>query len=239
MERCLVDRSELYNDAEEAQRLVLDGRQSTIWTAIPGIVQSVNFAQMTCEVQPAIQGTIQDESGKIRSVNLPLLVDVPMVFTSAGGFTITLPVAVGNECLVLFSSRCIDAWWQSGGIQRPMEARMHDLSDGFAFFGPKSIPNIIPSINTTGLQIRNNAGTTYVEISSDGKIKLVTPSSVDITGNLNVSGAISSDGNISSGGDIDSDGTITAVTDVIGSGISLHTHTHPQSGGGNTGAPNP
>ena len=204
-------------------RLMLDGRQSSIWTAIPAIVQSVDFETMTVEVQPTIQGTVEDENGAVQSVNLPLLVDVPIVFPSAGGFLITLPIAVGDEVLVVFASRCIDAWWQSGGINRPMEARMHDLSDGFAIPGPRSqlkLPG--GAISSTGAQIRNDAGTSYVEIAADGKIKLVTPSEVDITGNLVVSGSISG-------------ASVTAG----GIGLTTHKHTGVTTGGGVSGGPTP
>lgn len=245
----MSDRAQLYNDAEEAQRLVLDGRQATIWTAIPGIVQSVNFSAMTVEVQPSIQGTIENENGTIQSVNLPLLVDVPIVFPSAGGFTITFPIVVGDEVLVVFSSRCIDAWWQSGGIQRPMEARMHDLSDGFAIPGPRSQPRVVPGISNSAMQIRNDAGTSYIEIDDDGKINLVSPSEVNLTAPIvKVTGGLIIDGTVTGVGmspviniesDINITGSIDASGDVVASGISLNSHTHPQSGGGNTGAPNP
>lgn len=165
-----MDRSQLLNDAEESMRLVLDGRQSSIWTAMPGIIQSVNLSAMTCEVQPAIQGTVEDETGKIQSVNLPLLVDVPIVFPGGGGYLVTFPLEAGDEVLVVFASRCIDAWWQSSGIQRPMEARMHDLSDAFAIPGPRSQPNTADSISATDLEIRNDAGTTLISITPLGKI---------------------------------------------------------------------
>lgn len=216
----MADRNQLLNDNEEAMRLVLDGRQSCMWTAIPGIVQSVDFDAMTCEVQPAIQGTVEDETGKLQAVDLPLLINVPICFPSAGGFIITLPLAADDEVLVIIASRCIDAWWQSGGVQRPMEARMHDLSDGFAIPGPRSIPNVVPNISSTGAQIRNDAGTTYIEISANGKIKLVSPSEIDITGNLKVTGTIEATGEIKSGTH-----TLTA-------------HTHPvTTAPGTTGAP--
>ncbi len=154
----MAERSQLLNDGEEAMRLVLDGRLSGLWTAMPCIVKSVNLAKMTLEAQPAIQGTVQNENGVTQSVNYPLLVDVPIVFPSAGGFTMTFPIAANDEVLVVFASRCIDAWWQSGGIGRPMEARMHDLSDGFAIPGPRSQPRVIPAISSTGVQLRNDAG---------------------------------------------------------------------------------
>ena len=163
------------NDTGEMLRLAMEGHQGSVWTALPGYVNKVDLTKMTCEVQPTIQAVVVDPSGNAKPISLPLLLDVPIVFPSAGGFTLTLPIAVGDEVLVVFSSRCIDAWWQLGGIQQAMEARMHDLSDGFAIPGPKSQPKKISGISSTGAQLRNDAGTTYVEIAADGSIKLVSP----------------------------------------------------------------
>lgn len=218
----MADRSQLLNDAEQAMRLVLDGRQSGIWTAMPGIVKAVDLEAMTVSVQPAIQGTVEDENGATQNVNLPLLVDVPIVFPSAGGFTITFPIAIDDEVLVVFASRCIDSWWQSSGIGRPMEARMHDLSDGFALPGPKSQPKVISGISATAVQIRNDAGTSYVEIGADGNIKLVG-SNVSVQGNLRVSGTIIGNGEV----------VANALTTPIH--LSIHTHTSTTPGNPTSG----
>ncbi len=151
-------------------RLVLDGRLSGLWTAFPGIIQSVNLTKMTCSVQPAIQGTVEDEAGAKRLVNLPLLINVPICFPNSNGFIVTFPIVANDEVLVVVASRCIDAWWQLGGVQRPMEARMHDLSDGFAIPGPRSQARLITGISATDLEIRNAAGNTLVSITGSGKI---------------------------------------------------------------------
>jgi len=211
-----MDRRGLLNDAEEGLRVAFDGRQSTVWTAMPAIVQSVNLSAMTVVVQTTIQGIVNAQDNTQTFVNLPPLVDVPICFPSAGGFTITMPIAVGDEVLVVFASRCIDAWWQSGGFQnQPIEFRMHDLSDGFALPGPRSLPRVVPTISSTDLEIRNDAGTSYIASTADGHIKLVSPQGVTVTGNLNVSGTI------------------------IGGGISLTTHVHGgvSTGTGDTGGP--
>lgn len=212
-----MDRNQLLNDNEEALRLSLDGRQSNIWTTLPAIVTKVNFAEMTVEVQPAIQGVVEKEDGSTEYVNLPLLADVPLVFPSAGGFIITLPVKAGDEVLVSISSRCIDAWWQNGGVNIPMEARMHDLSDGFAIPGPRSKPKVVSAISANALQIRNDAGDCYIEIDETGRVKIVSPTDMEITGNLVVSG------------------------EVTANGIPLSTHKHVgvQTGGGTSGGPVP
>jgi Phage protein Gp138 N-terminal domain len=154
-----MDRNQLTNDTEVAIRYGLDGRQAVMWTALPCIVSKVNLSAMTLECQPAIQGMITAPDGSQSPVNLPLLVDVPIVFPSAGGFTLTFPIAVGDEVLVAFSSRCIDAWWQNGNVQPPIETRMHDLSDGFAIPGPRSQPKVINGgISSTKVQLRSDDG---------------------------------------------------------------------------------
>lgn len=169
----MADRAQLLNDPEEAFRLAFEGRQSAMWTAMPGIVTEVDLSKNTCSVQLAIQGTVENENGEKTQVNYPMLADVPIVWPRAGGFVLTFPLAVNDEVLVVFSSRCIDAWWQNGSVQRAMEARMHDLSDGFAIPGPSSQPKVISNVSSTETQLRNEAGDTYLSITADGKIGMV------------------------------------------------------------------
>jgi hypothetical protein len=225
----MADRSQLYNDPEQALRLAFDGRLSMLWTNFPGIVTAVDLEKNTCSVQPAIQGVIEDEQGAQLFVDLPLLVDVPICWPKAGGFVLTLPLKVGDEVLVLIASRCIDAWWQSGGVQKPMEARMHDLSDGFAFPGPSSQPNAIANVSATGAQLRNEAGTTFIEIAADGKIKIESPSEINLKAT-----AVKVDGNLEVDGNLVATGEVTAGLIPV----NLTTHVHPgvTSGPSNTGA---
>jgi hypothetical protein len=167
----MEDPRQYLNDNEEALRLAMENNRAGLWTAMPAIVQSVNLAKMTCVVQLAIQGRYEDQQGKLNWVNISKISDVPICFPSAGGFTITFPMAINDEVLVIFASKCIDAWWQNGGyLNKPMEYRMHDLSDGFAIPGPKSLPNVLTGISATDIQIRNKAGTTFLSIGVDGKI---------------------------------------------------------------------
>lgn len=205
-----MDRRELLNDEQEALRLAMDGRISSLWSAIPGIVQSVDLAKRTCSVQPAIQGRIQSPDGSFQFVNLPVLVDVPIVMPSAGGFTLSLPITAGNEVLVVFASRCIDSWWQSGGVGVPMELRMHDLSDGFAIPGPKSVPNAT-ALHATNARFSKDDGTAYVEITPSGAV------------NVKASTAEVDAANITLKGNVVVTGTLTIA------GISFATHKHSTS----------
>jgi hypothetical protein len=233
-----MNRDERLDDPEESLRLALENAQSHIWTAMPAIVQTVNLAAQTVAVQPSIQGTVASPDGSTRSVNMPLLVDVPIVWPRAGGFALTFPIAPGDEVLVVFASRCIDAWWQSGGVGVAAEARMHDLSDGFAILAPTSQPKKFANVSSTNVQLRDTAGTTYVEITPGGKARVVAASAVDIeapTINLNGSSAI----NITAPA-IALNGAVTQSGGALVSGgitFGTHKHTGVQSGPSNTGGP--
>jgi hypothetical protein len=76
--------------------------------------------------------------------------------------------------LVVFSSRCIDNWWNNGGVQNQRELRMHDLSDGFCILGPWSQQTKIDNVSTTTTQLRTSDGKIYAEVDNDNeKIRLV------------------------------------------------------------------
>lgn len=198
----------------------LDNDRAGLWTALPGIVQSFSAQAMTCVVQPAIQAQLRLPNGTFQLVTLKPLVDVPVIFPSGGGFTLTFPVKQGDECLVVFASRCIDGWWQSGGVQAPIEVRLHDLSDGFALVGPRSQPRVLSAISTTTTQLRSDDGAAYVEIAGGHAVNIVAPGGVTITGNLHVTGAVIA--GFGSGDQV---------------GLQTHTHSGVQPGAGSTGAP--
>lgn len=168
-------RQERSDDLSEALLIALQGFQSGLWTSIPGIIHAVQLQKQTCTVQPALQARIRKPSGEFEWVTMPLLVDVPIYYPCGGGFTLTFPVAPGDECLVVFASRCIDAWWQSGGIQVQAELRMHDLSDGFAFVGVRSQPRKLPNVSEANVQLRNDVGDTFVEITPGKLIRAHSP----------------------------------------------------------------
>lgn len=222
-----MDRRERLDDDEESLRMAMEGQQAKIWTALPGIVTGVDLTKQTVSVQPSVQGSVSDAQGNVSNVNLPVLVDVPIVWPRAGGFALTFPIKAGDEVLVVFSSRCIDAWWQSGGVGVAAEARMHDLSDGFAVFAPTSQSKKLSNVSPSNVQLRAEAGTTYVEIAPGGKIKLLGATSIDLSApTINIAGT-----------NININGTTTQTGGMSIGGITFGTHKHTDPQGGNTGGP--
>jgi hypothetical protein len=174
-------REERLNDSEESLRLAMENQQAGMWTALPGIVASVDLEAQTCSVQPAIQGTVRSPQGVTSNVNLPLLVDVPICWPRGGGFALTFPVAEGDEVLVVFASRCIDSWWQQGTVGAQAEARMHDLSDGFAILAPTSQPRVLTDVSSSNVQLRTEDGTAVLEITPDGAVNITAPGGITMT----------------------------------------------------------
>ncbi|HHZ6134957.1 TPA: Gp138 family membrane-puncturing spike protein, partial [Escherichia coli] len=168
-------------DLAETFKSERDTTKNQIRVALPGIVQSFDPDAVTAVVQPAIRSVETDNDGNRVTKNYPLLVDVPVIFPRGGGCTLTFPVEAGDECLVIFADRCIDFWWQNGGIQEPVDDRMHDLSDAFCIVGPQSQARKISGINTSATQLRSDDGSTYFELNPDtGKIKIVAPGGLDV-----------------------------------------------------------
>lgn len=226
---------------------------SMMRVSMPGIIMSFDPDAVTCVVQPAIKGGVPDESGNLASANLPLLVDVPVVFPRGGGCTLTFPVKPGDECLVIFADRCIDFWWQSGGVQEPVDQRQHDLSDAFAIVGPQSQAKKISGISTTAAQLRTDDGTAFVEVAAGHDITVKTPGKLTasasagaeitapeivLNGNVTINGNLSQ-GMGEGGGTATMLGPVNVTNDVTAGGISVKSHKHGgvETGSGQTGGP--
>ena len=196
------------------QDLKLRQTVNNVRVAMPGIIQSFDATEQTVTVQCAIREKINMD-GNLSWQEIPLLLDVPIIFPRAGNYILTMPIQTGDECLVVFGDSCMDAWWQSGGVQNQIDCRRHDLSDGYAIVGLYSQPRRITNYSTNTAQLRNLSGSAYVELSGD---------------NVNIVG-----GNV----------TISATSVTIGGSTTIdgrvfmsHKHSGVQTGGGNTGGVN-
>ena len=174
--------------------------------AAPAIVKSVDYAKQTLTCQLAIRERMNDGKGNLTWIEIPELLDVPFLVYSGGGYCLTLPIKPGDDCLVIFGDNCIDAWWQSGGVQNQIERRRHDLSDGFAIVGFRSQPGVVSNYSSNTAQLRNKDGDAYIEISGS-------------TINIHGAGGVNIDGG-------------TTIDDRV---FLSHTHTGVQSGGSTTG----
>lgn len=231
---------------------ILKGAKQSIRVSMPGIIKSFDPETVTCVVEVSIyipkpesaEGKSIDRLGQ-DNVFYPLILDAPVIFPRGGGCTLTFPIKEGDECLVVFADRCIDFWWQSGGVQNGSRGRMHDYSDAFVIPGPQSQAKKISGISTTAAQLRTDDGSAFIELAAGGDITATTTGNATINApEIILNGNVTINGNLSqgmgeSGGSATMHGPVTVTNDVTASGKSLMTHKHGgvEHGNDSTGEP--
>ena len=150
----IVDRNFLFEK-------LINKLSKNIHVALPAIITEIDYEKQTCKAQAVIREFIDNEY-----VELPEFMDIPFFILSGGDYSITIPIQKDDECLIVFADSCIDSWWQSGGIQNPIEIRNHDLSDCFAIVGFRSQNKKLDDFDSESFQVRRK-DKVPVEISED------------------------------------------------------------------------
>ena len=157
--------------------------------AMPGIIVKFDAVKQTVMVRLTVMEHMQDPTGQVDEAIWPLL-DVPIVLPRGGGFSLTLPLKVGDECLVVFADLCIDTWWANGGWQNvQFELRRHDLSDAFCIPGPWSQQRLLPSYSTTSAQLRSDDGSIVIDMAETSVTVTAPAVQVNSTGTVGVNAA--------------------------------------------------
>jgi len=230
-----MDQRERVFDLPEAFRMSFQAWQSRMWTALPCAVQTFpaasGLSKMMLDAQPIMTGSVPNPQGGFTTIQLPLLVDVPVVWMGGGGVTATFPIKPGDECLVIFASRCIDAWWQQGALAlsaAPPDTRMHNLSDGFALVGIRSLPREFVVDNVSAGLVTDD-GLAYVKINpTTHAVNILANGGITMTssGGITLNGAtIDKNGNVVTPTNVTA-ATVTGNTDVVANSKSLKAHVH-------------
>lgn len=238
----MADRSNNLSTLATNIKQGIESRLKDLHTALPGIVESFDAATQLATVQPAIRRIFITREGDREILvpsDLPLLINVPVIFPRGGGFSLTFPVAKGDECLLVFCERAIDSWHQTGKVRKPDARRFHSLSDATAFVGLSSIPNKVPNYDPTNVQLKRDDSSVIFTLLTDGtaelkanvKVTVDAPDS-EFTGNVKINGNL----------EVLGDTTLASTVTSNGKDISdTHTHggspTAPTGPVSNTGTP--
>lgn len=118
----------------------------------------------------------------------PLLLDVPCHFPRGGDYSVTLPVAVGDDCIVNFAQKGIEHWLYEG-LDRagslgdnpsPQHMRKFSKSDAWALIGfgagiLADKPRTIEKFNPNNVEIRNKDRTQRLSLLPNGDVELLVP----------------------------------------------------------------
>lgn len=129
------------SDDYEVTGDVITQALANVHTIVVGKIRAVN--DTTVDVEPSMARVVD---GAV--IPLPVFANVPPVTLQGGSSRLNMPLAVGDSCLLLISERCFDTWYIGQDGAQPLEARMHDYSDGFALVGinPQALAITIPKV---------------------------------------------------------------------------------------------
>lgn len=184
------------------------------------------FANGWVEVDPQIQMVVRDQvTGVETPRDVSVLHRVPTGFYKAGGFVFTLPVAEGDEGIVVFSDRSLDLWKATGAKNPPKDTRFHDLSDGVFIPFPTSTSGAVQGFDTTGAYLGLEDKSAYVRVGNDGIVTIkAAAKTVFDTPLAQFTGAVEM------ASTLDVTGVASAANFVTPDGFNAETHRHPNGG---------
>lgn len=107
----------------------------------------------------------------------PLLVDCPVFILSGGESYVSMPVARGDQCIILFNDRDLDNWWYSGAVDVPASPRCHNISDAMALVGVRNLTTA-EATSTTAVLI--NTGPKFFAVKNDlTSLKILVDLTID------------------------------------------------------------
>ncbi len=123
-------------------RRAIDVETTDLHVCLPGRIESYDTTTALANVKPMISRRFR---GVAEVVEYPVIPRVPVVQPRTASAQMTLPVAKGDACLLVFADRSLANWQEGPGSDpvEPRDVRRHHLSDAFAILG--GYPTLVPS----------------------------------------------------------------------------------------------
>lgn len=200
--------SEKINPQVQQLENMVQEKINNIHTSCPG--QVISFDGRFATVKPFLQ--YKSEDGRV--VDYPIISNVLVQFpaSSGGQCSVTFPIKVGDQVVLLFAERSLDDFL-SGGVSE--DNRKYDLTDAVAI--PGLFKNGIPAAQKYSQDVCITNGKATVRLTPSGEIIM---QGQKLTMNM-------TDGSSISGGDLV----------VRGVSVTRHVHKGVVPGDGNTGQP--
>ena len=93
---------------------ICDDRMEKFMTSLPAYVVAYDPVRQSVEVQPYIAQPWREESGEIGTLELPMILDLPVLFPGGGKNRITWPIEKGDTVLLICLSQD-DTKWKTQG----------------------------------------------------------------------------------------------------------------------------
>jgi len=143
---------------------LLEYGSSQMRVGMPGIIESYDASEQSCDVQPAFT----EENG----TSIPVIKRAPIYFPRFGSFSITAPPAQGDPCWIAFSERDIDNWMNFGQKAPPFSRRTFDWNDAIVFPGVSPFNDSLALASSTDLVIGLADSSLVIRVTPAGKIQI-------------------------------------------------------------------
>lgn len=148
----------------EVIRKAVKHEVATMRVAMPGTIVSYDASEQSASVQPAWTLSTGEK--------IPVITRAPVQFPRGGGFAITLPLAAGDPCWLLFGERDLERWLTTGQKHPPQSSRRFDWSDAVVIPGVGPWPDALASADASDLVVGRDDGTGLLRINPSGGITL-------------------------------------------------------------------
>ncbi len=153
------DIAEFFNrrmrDTAANMNCCLIGKVVSFNAANQTVQAKVNFQKVIKGVIP-LPATVGEMANKI--TDYPDLVEIPVFIYQGGGAYLTMPIAAGDDCLILFHDRDMDIWFQTGQVAPPNSERIHNINDAIAFVGIRNLLKSLANYNTKTASLVDRTG---------------------------------------------------------------------------------
>lgn len=167
--------------------LAIEQALANMHTATIAKVTAVNETTIDCK-------PVFNRLDKGKEYELPVFPEVPIIVLQGGSSHHAFPVAVGDYCLLFFTERCSDGWYNGQDFVLPLEYRMQDYSDGFALVGLNNLAGAITIPSVVQMTGDHNQDGDYVHIGDREQTGIFT-----LIGNLLQTGDLTTSGKLSGG----------------------------------------
>ncbi len=168
----------------DAMKRGISAQTALFHTAFKAVVRSYDKDTQIVTVQPIVrQRRWNPDTELYETYVAPVLANVPVMFPSATGFSMTFPITPGDQGTVICSERSIDEWFSTGEDDcDPQDPRRFDINDGEFYPGGRARPNAIGAtgVDATDMVIEGNmklgdsTATEYVALATKVNAELTS-----------------------------------------------------------------
>jgi hypothetical protein len=125
----------------------------------------------------SVKINIKESYGEDKTMEYPIISNVPVMFPMGGGASLTMPVKAGDGCLLLFMDRDIGGW-SLGSSEVPQNKRSHHLNDAVAIIGLNNLVTNSKAQNNEDVLLTYSGSS--ITLKPDGKIDIHSANEVNV-----------------------------------------------------------